>query len=140
MKKTTFLLIFFAITLVLSLVGCIFALIINFWNEQTTWLIATKLEQRPETSFLLENPDRYVLQAIDNPDTPVKIVRFLDHTEIFDLMSLKNTTSVEYNDSYYQFIVQLVDYYLIPLGPFLIGAFVSSVAIVIFQREFVKNP
>ena len=55
-------------------------------------------------------------------------------------MSLKNTTNVEYNDSYYQFIVQLVDYYLIPLGPFLIGAFVSSVAIVIFQRVFVKKP
>ena len=133
MKKTTILLIFFTIILVLSVVGSIFAATVNFWNQQTTWLIATNLEQKPETYFLLESPDKYVIQAIDSPDTPVKIVRFLDNTDIFELMSLHNTTRVEYNGSYYQFIVHLVDYYLLPVEPFLIGVFVSSAAIVIIE-------
>ena len=133
MKKTSAALSFFVVMLVLSILGSVVTIMVNFWNQETVWLIATELEQKPDSYFLLENPDKYVLQAINSPEKTVRIVRFLDHTGIFELMSLHNTTNVEYNGSYYQFIVQLVDYYMLPVEPFLIGVFVSSAAIVIIE-------
>ena len=122
----------FAVILMLSVFGIIAVTCINLYSfnfRENSFLVATKLEQKPDRYFLLENPDNYVLQAIINEDKPVSI----GTSKIFELISMHNTSNVEYNNEYYNVGILLVDPYRLPAAPFLIGAFISSVGIAIIK-------
>ena len=115
----------FSVILILSLFGIIVAMFINLYNSrETSFLVATKLEQKPDRYFLLENPDNYVLQAI-NENKPVSF----GTSKIFELISMHNTPNVEYENEYYNVGILMVDPYMLPVTPFVIGVLLSSVRI-----------
>ena len=135
-------LIFFTVILVLSVFGMILAM--SFYGPECS-LYATKLEAEPDRSFLLEDADDYVLEALNNPETTVIVGRTLDNTQVDELMFVYNTSNVEFNNSYYRIQILLGDKFP-PAGLYLllmIGILVSLVAEVIIisskAAEYVRK-
>lgn len=69
---------------------------------------AERLTQKPDTFFVLENPDPMVSQAISNPQKSAEI-RSLEDTQIDELIDENNNDNVQVNDSYYQIEIVCVD-------------------------------
>ena len=62
--------------------------------------IVSKLDQEPETYFVIENPDSFFLKAIANLDEPVFLGLF-GETKIDELISFHNTSNILYLDEFY---------------------------------------
>jgi len=63
-------------------------------------LWAEKLSIKPEKYIVVTKPDRYLLEALSNPETDV-FVGSWDNTNIDELVETYQTFNVEYNDAYY---------------------------------------
>jgi uncharacterized protein YlzI (FlbEa/FlbD family) len=127
-------LIFFTATLLSSAFGMI--TVMSIYGPEYS-LYATKLEAEPDTNFLLENADNYVLEAVNNPETSIVVGRTLGNTQIDELMSMHNTSNVEYNNSYYRIQIIVGDNFP-PAGLSLLlptGILVSLVAVVILSSS-----
>jgi len=98
LSRTNLALVFLALTLVIS----VYAL-----NEmQSVYhpeyaLYATKLDEKPQKYFSLDNPDSYVLEAILNPRKYVPIGSPED-TQIDDMEATYGTNNVEFDSNYYE--------------------------------------
>ena len=80
-------------------------------------IIATRLDEKPDNFFVIEDPDSYFLQAISNEGEPVFLGVF-GNTKIDELITLHNTGNVVYLDEFY-FIGRLsVDAF--GFGPYLL--------------------
>ena len=64
-------------------------------------LYATKLDEKPQKYFVLDNPDPYVLEAVLNPGRYVSI-NSPDDTLIDENEHTYGTNNVEFNNSYYE--------------------------------------
>ncbi|MHA2052853.1 MAG: hypothetical protein ACW99F_04560 [Candidatus Hodarchaeales archaeon] len=62
--------------------------------------IASRLDQEPETYFVIEAPDSLFLKAIANLDKPVFLGLF-GETEIDELIAVHNTSNIGYLDEFY---------------------------------------
>ena len=91
-----------AIIVLITIIGLsAFVLIYVPARYHPTYLIqAERLNQQPDTYFILENPDAIVSQVISNPEEYVTI-NSLEDTQIDELIDEHNTSNVKVNDSYY---------------------------------------
>ena len=86
---------------------------INFWQgvQSDAWgatIIVREISEEPQSYFLLENPDPYVLEAILNPEKPVYI-NFFNKTQIDELVESYDTSNIEYDGQYYSIDLAYVD-------------------------------
>jgi hypothetical protein len=92
---------------------------------------ATKLSDKPGSYFVLNNPDRYVLESISNQHSSV--FNSLDDTQIDELTEYYGTNNIDYNGTYYQIAMLYGDkfppFMLVPA--LLAGIVISILAIVI---------
>lgn len=97
LSKTNLAIIFFTLTLILSIVG-LFALRTEI---RTTYsVVANRLNYEPERYVLLENPDNYTLQAISNGHSVI----FYSPTETnIDELVKANTARFDYKDFYFKY-------------------------------------
>jgi hypothetical protein len=66
---------------------------------------ATKLDEKPETYFPLDNPDSYVLEAISNPNKTVIISKQI-FSGIYEMQQTYGTKNIEFSNNYYE--IQLI--------------------------------
>ena len=69
-------------------------------NSSGMAIVAFRLEEEPDTFFILEDPDPFVLKAIDNEGEPVFMGLF-GNTQIDELITLHNTGNVAYLGEFY---------------------------------------
>jgi hypothetical protein len=96
LSTTTLVLILFTLTLILSIAG-IFVIVSIF--HPTYAVYATKLNDKPSSYFIFNNPDKYVLEAISNEHS--SFFNSLDYTQIDELTDDYGTNNIEYNSTYY---------------------------------------
>ena len=120
--------IFFALTLILSIVG-IFAMVSIY--HPTYAVYATKLNDKPTNYFVLNESDRYVLEAISMEHS--RVFNSLDFTQIDELTNNYRTNNIEYKSNYYSIAILYGDSFppfMLPQA-LLAGIAVSTSAIVI---------
>jgi hypothetical protein len=134
LSKTTLALVFFTLTLTLSIVGM--SAMFSIYRPSNA-IFAHKLNYEPERYILLENPDTYTLEAINNGHSAE--FGSSDNTNIDEI---RNTNAEQfgfkqfyykYNNSYYDIGLVAIDRFP-PFGlPLLLlaGIVVSASAIVI---------
>lgn len=128
LSKTTSALVFFSLTLILSITG-VFVMVSIY--HPTYAVYATKLEDKPSNYFVLNNPDRYLLDAILNEHS--SFFNSLDYTQIDELTNNHGTYNIEYNDDYYAIVMLYGDYFppfMLPQA-LLAGIIISTIAMVI---------
>jgi hypothetical protein len=96
LSVTSYALLFFTLTLILSTVG-MFAMFSTYHPSYVIY--ATKYSDKPTSYIAIYNPDRYVLEAISSGHSSV--FNSLDSTQIDELTSDNLTWNIEYNGSYY---------------------------------------
>ena len=72
---------------------------------ETYGVDATKLNEKPETYFPLDNPDSYVLEAISNPNKAVIIGKEI-FSGIYEMQQTYGTKNIEFSNNYYK--IQLI--------------------------------
>jgi len=72
---------------------------------ETYGVDATKLNEKPETYFPLDNPDSYVLEAISNPNKTVIIGKEI-FSGIYEMQQTYGTKNIEFSNNYYE--IQLI--------------------------------
>jgi hypothetical protein len=97
LSKIDFAVIFFASLLVVSICGLI---VMQSLYRPSYIISATKLNEKPAEYFVLDNPDRYVLEAMTSQSYVV--IASPDDTQIDELISAHGNGNLEYNSSYYQ--------------------------------------
>jgi len=102
----------FAVTAVILLAFSAYVAI-SFWQgvKSDAWgatIIVREISEEPQSYFLLENPDPYVLEAILNPEKPVYI-NFFNKTQIDELVESYDTSNIEYDGQYYSVDLAYVD-------------------------------
>lgn len=147
LSKTALALVFFTLTLILSVAGIF--MMVSTYHPSYRVVATSKLNYEPERYVLLENPDRYTLQAIDNGDS-VDFYSY-DDTNI-DELNQANIAQFgftdfyyKYNNSYYSIGIAIGDN-IPPFGlPLLLlaGIIVSMTVIVIITSyktvKYVRN-
>ncbi|HVO36661.1 MAG TPA: hypothetical protein VMT01_00635 [Candidatus Acidoferrum sp.] len=96
LSGTHFALIFFALTLCISVYG------INEMQSiyrQSYVIYVSKVSETPNHYFVLENPDVYVLKAISSQD--YVNIQSPEDTKIDDLIRTEETSYLKYNGTYY---------------------------------------
>ena len=146
LSKTTLALVFFTLTLILSIAGLF---IIGSIYHPSYFISAHTLNYTPERYILLENHDSYTLQAINSGH----LVEFYSYDDInIDEIRSENAMQFEhkyfyykYNNSYYDISIGIADN-IPPSGLpqlLLAGIIASTVAIVIISfyktAKYVKN-
>ena len=94
----------------------------------------------PTKYTIMDNPDSYVLQAINSPSHYIEISS-PDDTQIDELTSLYNTSNFECNGSYYNIAVVVGDKFPpagLPMLP-LLGITVSIVALVVLSANSIQR-
>jgi len=127
LSETHFALIFFTLTLFVSLYGII---AMQSIYHSSYIIYASQLSKKPNYYFVLENPDVYVLKAMSSQD--YVIIGSPEDTQIDDLIRAKETSYFEYNGTYYGAGFGFETKYP-PAIPFLLilaGAVVSASSIV----------
>ncbi len=133
LSTTDWLLIAFTLMLAISATGTIIAY--QYFGSGYS-VFAFKLNSKPENSFVLNNPDNYILEAIANNHSSV--FRTLDLTQ-YDELEDEGFYNIEYNGSYYNLKLASVDsfaplYSLVFTGFSLIGLMIV-VSLKIAQRN-----
>jgi hypothetical protein len=128
LSKTNIALTFFILILGLSLSGIV---IVPSVYHPTYAVYATKLSDKPSSYFVLNNPDRYVLESMSNQHSSV--FNSLDETQIDELTEYYGTNNIEYNGTYYQIAMLYGDNFppFLLLPALLAGIVISILAIVI---------
>jgi len=96
LSETHFTLVFFILTLCISVYGIIEMQSIY---HQSYIIYVSKLGETPSRYFVLENPDVYVLKAMSSQD--YVNIGSPEDTQIDDLIRAKETSYLEYNGTYY---------------------------------------
>ena len=128
LPKTHLALVFFTLTLLLSIAGRFVAASIF---HPTYFVDASKLDYEPDQSVSLENPNDIVLQAINNSHQLVEVKAFED-TQIYGLRFTNNPLIVKYDGNYYDITFAVADKFP-PAGlpqMLLAGIAVSIIALV----------
>ena len=140
LSKAVGALVFFTLTLLLSILGMF---LMTSMYHPTYAIYAEKLIEKPSNYFVLDKPDRYVLEAISNQHS--SIFNSLDSTKIDELTDNHETPNIEYNGSYYGIAMSYGDSFP-PFGlPILLlgGIAVSITAIMIISSyktvDYIKN-
>ena len=140
LSTTTLVLILFTLTLILSIAG-IFVIVSIF--HPTYAVYATKLNDKPSSYFIFNNPDKYVLEAISNEHSST--FNSLDYTQIDELTNNYGTNNIEYNSKYYSTAMLYGDKFppfMLPQA-LLAGIIISITAIAIISSykiaKYIKN-
>ncbi|MGD0645939.1 MAG: hypothetical protein ABSA75_13615 [Candidatus Bathyarchaeia archaeon] len=96
LSGTNLALVFFTLTLVLSTVGMIE---IQSIYHSSYVIYVSKLSEKPNNYFVLENPDRYVLEAMSTQN--YVHIGSPQETQLDELLSAHRGSSLEYNGTYY---------------------------------------
>ena len=128
LSKTTLALIFFTLTLILSIVG-MFTMVSIY--HPTYAIYATKLGDKPSNYFVLNNPDKHVLEAISNQHSSV--FNSLDETQIDEVTGDYGVNVIEYNGAYYETAILFGDNFPPFMLPqvLVVGIGVSATAIAV---------
>ena len=128
-SRTTWALVFFALLLIISVAGLF---VVASVYHPSYFMNATRLTQTPDQYVLLENPNNYVLQAINNADHSIEVKAFED-TQIYGLASSHNPLNLEYEGNYYQIGFAIADSFPPPgLTLLLLAGIVISIMAVVF--------
>jgi hypothetical protein len=128
LSETKLVLIFFTLTLAISVYGIIEMQSIS---HSSYIIYASKVSEKPNYYFVLENPDAYLLKAMSSQD--YVNIGSPEDTQIDDLIRTKETSYFEYNGTYYGAGFGFETKYP-PAIPFLLiltGAVVSASSIVV---------
>jgi len=128
LSETKLALIFFTLTLVISVSGIIEMQSIH---HSSYIIYASQLSEKPKYYFVLENPDAHLLEAMSSQD--YVNIGSPEETQIDDLIRTKETSYFEYNGTYYGAGFGFETKYP-PAIPFLLilaGAVVSASSIVV---------
>ena len=126
LTKQNLALVFFTLTLILSIVGMF--LMVSIYHPSYA-IYATKLNHKPSSCFVLNNPDKHVLEAISNQHS--SFFSSLDETQIDEVTGNYGVNVIEYNGAYYETAILFGDNF----PPFLLpqillsGIIASTVAI-----------
>jgi hypothetical protein len=136
LSETKLALIFFTLTLTVSAYGII--------EMQSTYhssyiIYASKIGEKPNYYFVLENPDAPVLEAMTNQD--YVNIGSPEDTQIDDLIRAKETSYFEYNGTYYAAGFGFETKYppAIPFLLILIGALASASSIVVITSRTISQ-
>ncbi len=141
LSKTSIALIFFILLLVLSLAGMF--LMASIYGPEY-YLTANKLNYRPEKYSVLENPDKYTLEAINNGHSSrFHSLEDTNYDEKMDeyIKTLGWDFNFGYNNSYYSIWLVCVEN-ILPLGfPFILlaGIVISAIGVVILSVKTRRN-
>ena len=127
------------ISVILTLTIIAFVDILVTAQSSGTAMVAFRLEETPETYFVIEDPDSYFLKAIANEGEPVFLGLF-GETNIDELITLHNTTNVRYLDDF--FIIYRLSVDAFSFGPYLLqAAIIGWVLLIIywFISKALKN-
>ena len=129
-SKTNILLAVFTLTLALSVYETIMLPSVYLPSYA---IIATKIDYKPSNYFVLNNPDKYVLEAISNQQSSV--FRSLDETQIDELTGNYLTNKVEYKGTYYEISIIFGDNFLPFMLPqiLLAGIAISATGITVIS-------
>ena len=128
LSKTNFALLFFTLMLLMSIIGMF--MMVSIYHP-TYAVYATKLGDKPSNYFVLDNPDKYVLEAMSNQHSST--FNSLDYTQIDELTENYGTHNIEYNGTKYAIGILYGDKFppfMLPQG-LLAGIIISTTAIVI---------
>ncbi|MEM2130518.1 MAG: hypothetical protein QXZ70_07980 [Candidatus Bathyarchaeia archaeon] len=117
--------------------------------HSTYAITAERLTEKPDTYFLLENPDVYVSQAISNPQEFVVINTFED-SQIDELIEEHHTNNIQVDDSYYEISIiygdnfpSMLEYYLYWISlaalPFSVVAIFILILFKVIRQISVRN-
>ncbi len=118
------------ISVILALTIIAFVDIVVTSQSSGTAMVAIRLEETPETYFVIEEPDSYFLKAIANEGEPVFLGLFGD-TNIDELITLHNTSNVSYLDDF--FVVSRLSVDTFSFGPYLLqAAIIGCVLLIVY--------
>jgi len=100
LSKSTLALVFFTLTLVLSIAGM--SMMVSIYHPSYAVVATSKTTIEPERYVLLENPDKYTLQAINSARGDSSIFTSYDDTNI-DELNQANAKQFGYKDFYYKY-------------------------------------
>ena len=133
-SKKRIYLIFISVFIALTIVA--FVDIIVTSQSSGTAISVTKLEEKPDTYFVIEDPDSYFLKAVANEGEPVFLGLFGD-TNVDELLALHNTSNVSYLGNFY--IVYSFSIDVFSFGPYLLqAALIGCVLLIIYW--FLSKP
>ena len=92
-SKKRIYLIFVSVILALTIIA--FTDILVTSQSSGTAIVATTLEEEPDTYFVIEDPGSYFLMAIANEGEPI-FLGFFGDTNMDELITLHNTNNVSY--------------------------------------------
>lgn len=127
LSETRFALVFFALTLVISVCGIIE---IQSIHHSSYIIYASRLSEKPNCYFVLENPDAQLRKAMASQD--YVNIGSPEETQLDELLTALGTSYFEYNGTYYGAGCGFETKYP-PAIPFLLilaGAVVSASSIV----------
>ena len=124
-KKRIFLIF---VLVILALIIIAFVDIAVTSQSSGTAISATRLEEKPDTYFVIEDPDSYFLKAVSNEGEPVSLGLFGD-TNIDELITIHNTNNISYLDDF--FVVQRFSIDSFSFGPYLLQAAIIGVVLLI---------
>jgi hypothetical protein len=135
-KLAKIVLVCFLLMLCLSIIGLI---ITPFFYHPTYSIGSYKLSEKPNSYFVLNNPDKYFLESLSKNYSS----RFLslEETQIDELTSRYGSNNLEYNGAYYRVYVSVGDNFppvwLIPM--LFAGMSLSITAIIILSILTVRQ-
>lgn len=133
-KKRTFRIF---ISVIIALIIIAFADIVVTSQSSGTAISATRLEEKPGTYFIIEDPDAYFLKAVANEGEPVFLGLF-GETNINELTTLHNTTNVSYLGDF--FVVYSFSIDAFSFGPYLLQVAVLGCVLLIVYWFISKTP
>jgi hypothetical protein len=132
-KKRIFL-IFALVILALTIIAFVDILVTS--QSSGTAISVTKLEEKPDTYFVIEDPDSYFLKAVANEGEPVFLGLF-GETNVDELLALHNTSNVSYLGDFYVVYSFSIDVF--SFGPYLLqAALIGCVLLIIYW--FLSKP
>ena len=127
-SKKRIYLIFILVILALTIIAFVDIMLTS--QSSGAALVAFRLEERPETYFVIENPDSYFLKAIANEGEPVFLGLF-DVTNIDELITIHNTGNVSYLGDF--FVVSMLSVDAFSFGPYLLqAAIIGCVLLIVY--------
>jgi len=126
-KKRIFL-IFTLVILALTIIA--FVDIIVASQSSGTAISVTRLEEKPDTYFVIEEPDSYFLKAVANEGEPV-FLGLLGETNIDELTTFHNTNNVSYLGDF--FVVYSFSIDAFSFGPYLLqAAIIGCILLIVY--------
>jgi hypothetical protein len=132
-SKKRIYLIFISFIVALTIIAIVDIIVTS--QSSGTAMVVFRLEETPETYFVIEDPNSYFLKAIANEGEPVFLGLFGD-TNIDELIALHNTSNVSYLDDF--FVVSMLSVDAFSFGPYLLQAAIIGCVLLIVYWFFSK--